>query len=133
MQIVDTNIIGLVAVTQAVAPHMAAQGSGKILNVSGNALFLQPDPACGLRACVCVSAGSVFAAYACACQTVASTLVLRHKRGRSVRMKTGTCYMVLLSPPPPSPSSTDWIHPRLCEPAHSWHVLRHQVRYQEPF
>lgn len=78
MQIVDTNIIGVVAVTQAVSPHMAAQGSGKILNVSGNALFLQPDPACGLRARVCVPAGSVFAAYACACQTVASTLVLRH-------------------------------------------------------
>ena len=53
-QIVDTNIIGVVAVTQAVVPHMAAQGSGKIINVSGNALHLPPDTACGLRARVCV-------------------------------------------------------------------------------
>ena len=54
MQMVDTNILGPLAVTQAVVPHMAAQASGKIINVSGNALHLPPDTACGLRARVCV-------------------------------------------------------------------------------
>lgn len=34
LQMVDTNILGPLAVTQAVVPHMAAQASGKIINVS---------------------------------------------------------------------------------------------------
>ena len=34
LQMVDTNILGPLAVTQALVPHMAAQASGKIINVS---------------------------------------------------------------------------------------------------
>ncbi len=39
----ETNVMGLVAVTQAVFPHMASRGSGRIVNV-GSVVGLLPTP-----------------------------------------------------------------------------------------
>ncbi|GAX78022.1 hypothetical protein CEUSTIGMA_g5464.t1 [Chlamydomonas eustigma] len=46
-QTFEVNVLGIIAMVQAVAPHMTAQGSGKIINV-GSIVGLLPTPWAGV-------------------------------------------------------------------------------------